>query len=128
MPSGNLLTVALTDCKIQAVKSIDQARLQQKLSTDELLESLEKINKDVDQTLSASRKSAVERHKAKTHVVPYKHTVGDYVVVARTHRPHQDVYVGSRRTSCILSDFAVEIEHLLASATAVVHVLPRQAV
>ncbi len=47
MPSGKPLTVVLTDCNIQGVESIDQARLQQKLGTDELLESLDKMHKDV---------------------------------------------------------------------------------
>ncbi len=45
--------MALTDCNIQGVESIDQARLQQKLNTDELLESSDKMYKDMDQTLSA---------------------------------------------------------------------------
>ncbi len=70
MSSGNPLTVVLTDSNIQGVELINQERLQQNLSTDELLESLDKIHKDVGQTLLASRKSAIERHNAKTHVVP----------------------------------------------------------
>ncbi len=81
--------------------------------------------KDVDQTPWASRKSAVERHNAKTHVVTYKPTVGDYVFVARTHGPRTKMsnnWVGPHRISRILSDFTVEIEHLLTSATAVAHV------
>ncbi len=57
MPSRNPLTVALIDCNIQGVESIDQARLQHKLNTDE---SLDKIHKDADQTLTASRKSVAE--------------------------------------------------------------------
>ncbi len=69
------------------METIDQARILQKLNIDKLLESPDKMHKDVDQTLSASRKNAVERHTGKTHVVPYKPTVGDYAVVARTHGP-----------------------------------------
>ncbi len=125
MPSGNPLTVALTDCNIQDVETTDQARLLQKLNINKLLESLDKMHKDVDTTLSATRKMAVERHNAKTHVVPYKPTAGDYVVVARTHGPRTKMstnWVGPRRISRILSDFTVEIEHLLTNATAVVHV------
>ncbi len=48
MPSGNSLAVALTDCNTEGVESIGQARLQQKLSTDELLESLDRMHEDVD--------------------------------------------------------------------------------
>ncbi len=93
MIPGIRLTVALTRSNIQNVDSIDQASPKQKLSTDELLESLDKLHKDVDQALSATRQKAVGRHNAKTHVVPYKPIVGDYVVVARTHGPrHQDVH------------------------------------
>ncbi len=55
MPSGNPLTVALTDCNFQGVETIDQARILQKLNIDKRLESLDKMHKDVDQTLSASR-------------------------------------------------------------------------
>ncbi len=53
MPSGNPLTVALTECKIQGVEKTDQARVLQRLNIDKLLESLDKMHKDVDQTLSA---------------------------------------------------------------------------
>ncbi len=42
------------------------------------------MHKDVDSTLSTTRKQAVKHHNAKPHVVPYKPTAGDYVVVART--------------------------------------------
>ncbi len=68
---------------------------------------------------------AVERHNAKTHVVPYKPTVEDYVAVARTHGPRTKMstnWVGPRRISLFLSDFTVEIELLLTSTTVVVHV------
>ncbi len=84
MPSGNPLTVALIDCNIQDVETTDQARILYKLNINKLLESLDKIQKDVDMTLFATRKMAVERHSA---------TAGDYVVVSRTHGPpNQDVY------------------------------------
>ncbi len=82
-------------------------------------------HKDVDKTLSASRKSAIEPHNAKTHVVPYKPTVRDYVVVARTHEPRTKMsanWAGPRPISRILSNVTVEIKHLLTSAAAVVYV------
>ncbi len=125
MPSGNPLTVALTDRNIQGVQTTDQAMILQTLNIEKLLESLDKMHKDVDQTLFASRKNAIERHNAKTHAVPYKPTVGDYVVVTRTQRPRTKMstnWVGPRRISVILSDLTVEIEHLLTSTTAFVHV------
>ncbi len=53
MPSGNPLTVALTDCNIQGVETTDYARILQRLNIDKLLESLDEMHKDVDQTLSA---------------------------------------------------------------------------
>ncbi len=125
MPSRNPLTVVLTDCNFQGVETIDQARILQKLNINKLLELLDKMHKDVDETLSASRKNSVERHNAWTHVVPYKPSVGDYVVVARTHGPRTKTstnLVGPRRISRILSDFTVDIENLLTNSTAVVHV------
>ncbi len=105
MPSGNAVTVALSGSKIRNVRSIDQARLQQKMNVDALLETLDQMHKDVDSSLSMSRKQAVERHNAKTHVVPYKATVGDYVVVARTQGPLPKMstnWIGPRRVSSIL--------------------------
>ncbi len=63
------------------------------------------MHKYVDQALSASRKPAVERHNAKTHMVPQKPTFGDYVAVARTHGPRTKMstnWVGLRRMSRIL--------------------------
>ena len=125
MPSGNPLTVALTQCSTQDISSIDEVKLLQELKMDELHESLDKMHKAVGETLSDSRRKAVERHNNKTHVVPYKPIVGDYVVIARTHGPRTKMstnWVGPRRISRILSDFTVEIEHLLTKATAVVHV------
>ncbi len=63
MPSGNPLAVALTDCNIQDVETTDQARILLELNIKKLLESLDKMHKDVDMTLSATRKTAVERQK-----------------------------------------------------------------
>ncbi len=124
MSSGNPLTVALTNCSIQDAETIDQARILQNLRFSELLESLEKMHKDIDWTLSASRQKAVELHKAKTHVVPYKST-RDYIFVARTHGLRTKMStncVGPRWVFRILSDSTVEIELLISNATAVVHV------
>ncbi len=87
MSSGNPLTLALVQGNVRNVEWINQANLQQKLSTCELLESLVKMHKDVDQTLSASRKSVIERLNAETQVILSKLTVGDYVVPIRTLRP-----------------------------------------
>ncbi len=50
---------------------------------DALLETLDQMHKDVDSSLSTSWKQAIYRRNAKTHEIPYKPTVGDYVVVPR---------------------------------------------
>ncbi len=92
---------------------------------DALLDTLDQMHKDVDSSLSTPRKQAVERHNAKTHVVLYKPIVEDYVVVVRTQGPRTKMstnWIGPRRVSRILSDFTVELEHLLTGTTAVVHV------
>ncbi len=44
--------MALTDCNIEDVETTDQARILQKLNINKLLESLDKMHKDVDMTLS----------------------------------------------------------------------------
>ncbi len=75
-----LLPSRFLGSKTRNVRSIDQARLGQKMNVDALLETLEQMHKDVIH-LSLRRASRLsERHNAKTHVVPYKPTVGDYVV------------------------------------------------
>ncbi len=78
--------MALTDCNIHGVESIDQARILQKLNIDKLLESLEKMHKDVYQTLLAFEESAIERHNVKTHVGPYR-TTGRPRGRSRARRP-----------------------------------------
>ncbi len=56
MPSGNPLTVALSGSKIRNVRSIDPARLRQKMNVDALLETLDQMHNEVDSSLSKSRK------------------------------------------------------------------------
>ncbi len=90
------------------------------MNVDALLEILDQMHKDVDSSLFTSRKQAVERPNSKTHVVPYKPTVGDYVVVARMQGP--PTKMSANRVSRIFSDFSVQLEHLLTCSTAVVHV------
>jgi len=73
-------------------------------------------SKNVQETLSASRKKAIERHNSKTHINRYNPIVGDYVVVARIFGPRTKMsanWVGPRRITRIISDFTVEVEHLL---------------
>ena len=59
----------------------------QKLKVADLLTSLENVHRDVGTTLSESGKRAVDRHNAKTHILSYKPTMGDYFVVGRTQGP-----------------------------------------
>ncbi len=82
----------LSGSKTRNVRSIDQARLGQKMNVDALLETLDQMHKDVDSSLSTSRKQAVECHNAKTHVVPYKPTVGGLRCCgAHAGTPYKDV-------------------------------------
>ena len=90
-----------------------------------MLEALDNMHKEVSGILSETRAKAVDRHNRKTHIRPYSPTVGDYVVVARTRGARTKMscnWIGPRRVTRILSDFTVEIEHLLTEETSVVHV------
>eukprot|EP00177_Eucheuma_denticulatum_P006755 GFKZ01012276.1.p1 GENE.GFKZ01012276.1~~GFKZ01012276.1.p1 ORF type:complete len:235 (-),score=7.92 GFKZ01012276.1:81-785(-) len=83
------------------------------------------MHKEVDQTLTAERRAVVDRHNRKTHVHSYNPTRGGYVVVARMHCPSTKVSancVGPRRVSNILSEYVVEVEHLLSGKRETVHV------
>ncbi len=90
-----------------------------------LLEPLNRMHKDVDATLSTSREQAVECHNAKTHVVPYKSSVADYVIVASTQVPRTKMstnWICPLCVSRIIFDFTVELENPLTGTTAVFHV------
>lgn len=91
----------------------------------ELHQPLNEMHKEVNQTLTAERHLAVERQNCKMHVRPYKPTKGDYVVVVRMYGPRTKVSANwfvPRRISQILSDFIVEVEHLLSDKKEVVHI------
>jgi len=125
MESGNPLTVALQSMEIRNADSIDQVRTLQNLKVDDMLHSLDNMHKSVSETLSDSRIQAVDRHNRRTHVRPCNPSVGDYVVFARTRGPRTKMsanWVGPRRVSKVLSDFTVELEHLLTEETLTVHV------
>ena len=116
MSPGNPLSVALSSFETRDVDSAEQASILQELKIEEMLQALDKMHKSVSETLSASRTQAVDRHNLKTHIRPFNPTVGDDVVVARARGPRNKMscnWVGPRRVTQILSDFTVEVEHLL---------------
>ena len=125
MDSGNPLAVALANLPIRPASSIENARLMQTLGMERFFTSLDNMHRNVEEVLSTNRRQAIERHNSRTHVTAFKPTVGDYVVVARTQGPRTKMstnWIGPRRVSRILSDFAVELEHLLDGSTSITHV------
>lgn len=111
--------------EIRDADTINQVQTLQNLQVDDMLKSLDLMHKEVAGTLSDSRTQAVNRHNRKTHVRSCNPSVGDYVVLARTSGPRTKMsanWVGPRRVSKVLSDFTVEIEHLLTGETLTVHV------
>ena len=100
-------------------------QMMQQLKVDSLLKALDEMHKEVNETLTSTRENAVERHNRRTHIRPYKPTVGDYVVVARIRGPRTKVsanWIGPRRIINVLFDFTAEVEHLLTKETSVVHI------
>eukprot|EP00171_Calliarthron_tuberculosum_P005687 IDg5687t1 len=100
-------------------------KLSKKTSINSMLAALDKMHKDVGNSLVRNRKQVIDRHNAKTHVNKYNPTVGDYVVVARTQGPRTKMsanWVGPRRVVRVMSGFTAEVEHLLTKDTTVVHV------
>ena len=125
MKSGNPLNLALSSINYNSTASVESARVIQNLKMDEFQKSLDDMHKQVQVTLSANRKSAIERHNARTGIYACNPNVGDYVVVARTKGPRTKMsanWVGPRRIVQILSDFIVRVEHLLTEETEDVHV------
>lgn len=97
----------------------------QQLKMEEVLLSLDEINKKGGQTLTVERRAAVDLHKCKTHVRSYNPTKGYYVFVARMNGTRTKVsanWAGPRRVGNILSDDNVEVEHLLSSKRERFHV------
>lgn len=87
-------------------------------------ESLDAMHKSVAVQLDSARTSAFKRKNHKTYIIPYKPCMGDYVVVPRMHGPRTEIpskWVDPRRITQILSDFTVEVEHLLFHKKEIVH-------
>ena len=125
MNPGNPLSIALTVAESTGVQSLDEARLMQTLSITDLQNSMDSMHRYVAPILDATRLAAVERHNRKTHMRPYNPTRGDFVVVTRMHGPRTKMsanWVGPRRITDILSDFTVEVEHLLSQKKEIVHI------
>lgn len=77
-----------------------------KLSIDDLLNALCNIHRELNETLSSTRKKAIERNNARIHVRSYLPTVDDYVVVAGTRGPRTKIsanWVGPRHVISTLS-------------------------
>ena len=125
MEAGNPLQLALVSIGYKDIDSVDEARAIQKLSIDKFQCALDKMHKEVDDTLSSERKKAIQRHNSKTHVRPCNISVGDYVVIARYHGPRTKMsanWVGPRRVVQALSDFTFKVKHLISQDTEVVHI------
>ena len=116
MDSGNPFSVSLTIAHTRGVSGINEVEVMQKLNLSDMLERLDSMHRVVAGTLDASRRASIERHNRNTHITPFKASKGDYVVVARMHGPRTKISancVAPRRITRILSDFTVEVEHLL---------------
>lgn len=125
MDPGNPLHLALSSICYDDAESVDEAKTTQLLSIQDLHSALDKMHKEVDETLSNERRKAIERHNAKTHIRPCTISIGDYVVVARYHGPRTKMsanWVGPRRVIQVMSDFTFKVEHLVSQETEVVHV------
>lgn len=125
VPSGNLLSVALSETKMRKTRSINEARLMQNLNVESLNEELDAMHKEVQETLLRTREQSIDLRNIKTHIMRYTPIVGDYIVVACMFGPRTKMsthWVGTRRVTWILSDFTVEVEHLLQDFKKIVHI------
>lgn len=123
--SGNPLHLALTSIGYLDATSANEAGSLQRLRIEELHDALDVIHKEVSCTLSESRKMAVDRHNAKTHIRHCNLSVGDFVVVARHRGARTKMssnWVGPRRVVGVLSDFTYKIENLITLETESVHI------
>lgn len=92
MENGNPLSVALTIANHLAVRSLNEAKMIQRLNIESLLESLDAMHKSIVVQLDTARTSAVERHNRKAHIIPNKPCMRDYVVASRMHGPRTKLY------------------------------------
>ena len=125
MQPGNPLNVALATISYTDTDSVENVRVMQNLNIESFQKSLDEMHRSVSEILSETRKSAVERHNARTGVYPCNLVVGDYVVVARTKGPRTKMsanWVGPRRIVEVLSGFVYRVQHLITKETEDIHV------
>lgn len=125
MDAGNPLDLALTSLSYKDAFSVDEVRIKQTMDIELLQNALDNMHKEVAATLDATRKKAIERHNAKTHVKTCILSVGDYVVVARFHGARTKMsanWVGPRRIVQTLSDYIYRVENLLTKTTEDIHI------
>ena len=74
------------------------------------------MHKQVNETISDTRKHSIACHNARTHLYPCNPIVGYYVFIAR-HRGAKTKMsancVGPRRVTQVLSYFTIKVEHTL---------------
>ena len=125
MEPGNPLNLALSAINYSDADSVQDAQVMQELKIVDLLDSLDRMHRNVNEVLSETRKSAVERHNARTGVHPCNLVVGDYVVVARVKGPRTKMsanWVGPRRIVECLSGFVYRVENLITGETEDIHI------
>lgn len=82
--SGNSLKLDIFVTKHFSAASTDEARILQSLKVIELQKALDGMHKEMNITLSDSRKKASTRHNSRARVYPCNPILGDYMVAART--------------------------------------------
>lgn len=87
MVKGKPLSIVLTVAQVRSVHDLNEAGLIQKLNFAELSEALEEIRREVRVQPSSKQAISVDRRYRETHVIAYKHLLGDFVVVGCMRRP-----------------------------------------
>lgn len=104
--------------------SVDKYRLLNKQKFDVTLRVLHEMHKKFSAILSRSRKQAIDRQNVRKNEIHYKSVVYDYFAVTRTHGPLKRMHtnlIGPRCISRILSDFTVELQHVLKKSKIIKH-------
>lgn len=102
------MNLTLESVNAKQAASIGEARLKQKLKVNDLYSTLKTKHTEASESLVKTRRQALEKHNSKSHIVPYKPTVVEYVVVASTKSPRTNMFanwVGPLRIACILYYF-----------------------
>lgn len=126
LPQDTPLTTITSKAKKNTkLKSIDAIRAKQLIQTENLMNSLDEMHRDMKVKSTKKRENAVSSHNSKTHVQPVNFYVGDFVLRAQTKRERgakiSARWCGPYRVITCKSDYLFTIEDIVTGCQEEAH-------